>query len=250
MGVIRLILLVAVMGGLTLLLAQNWSPALPLVFFGIKTQPLPLAMWILFSTTAGGFTSLFITSLFKLTNYIALQQRPTPAKPRFNSPRTSNQTRTEEPIPRPNSPPPPASKTQYNSRDTSDEDNEDDWGTNTNSDDWDFEERQEEEAPKPNSQTQQDRESKNYERQQEPKRSSQSGSVYSYSYREPKNSGVGKTESVYDADYRVIIPPYQASASNQADDANDADNSDDDDWGFFEDDDDFEDEQKDKRPRR
>jgi hypothetical protein len=43
MSVIRLILLVAVMGGLTLLLAQNWSPALPLVFFGIKTQPLPLA---------------------------------------------------------------------------------------------------------------------------------------------------------------------------------------------------------------
>jgi hypothetical protein len=248
MGVIRLILLVAVMGGLTLLLAQNWSPALPLVFFGIQTQPLPLAMWILFSTTAGAFTSLFITSLFKLTNYIALQQRPTPAKPRVTPPRTSSQTRREEPIPRPSSPPPSASKTEYSSRDT---DEEDDWGTNSNSDDWDFQEKQEE-APIPNSQTQEDRESQNYERQQEPKTSSQSGSVYSYSYREPKNSGVGKTESVYDADYRVIIPPYQSSASNQANDAdngNDGDDNDDD-WSFFEDDDDFEDEQKDKRPRR
>ena len=46
MAVIRLILLVAVLGGLTLLLVQNWSPALPLVFLGIRTQALPLAIWI------------------------------------------------------------------------------------------------------------------------------------------------------------------------------------------------------------
>jgi hypothetical protein len=242
MGVIRLILLIAVLGGLTLLLAQNWSPAISLVFLGMQTQPLPLAMWILFSTTAGAVTSLFITSLFKVVNYVAKPpQRPTSSRSRFTPPRT-NQTRSEEPTPRPSSPPPPANKTNSSNRDTDD----DDWGTNNNTDDWDFEEKSEE-APAPSPQTKQDRYEKTYEPpQQEPKSSSQSGSVYSYSYREPKNSGVGKTESVYDADYRVIIPPYQPPANNQADD--NTNDSDDDDWSFFDDDDDFEDENK--RPQR
>ncbi len=63
MAVIRLILLVAVLGGLTLLLVQNWSPVLSLVFLGMRTQPLPLAMWILFSTATGAFTSVLISYL-------------------------------------------------------------------------------------------------------------------------------------------------------------------------------------------
>lgn len=50
---------------------------------------------------------------------------------------------------------------------------------------------------------------RDYEATQEPKTSSRSGSTYSYGYREPGNTGVGKTESVVDADYRVIVPPYQ-----------------------------------------
>jgi hypothetical protein len=48
---------------------------------------------------------------------------------------------------------------------------------------------------------------------------------------------------VYDADYRVIIPPYEPSTTNPVD--NQADD-DDDDWKFFEDDD-FEDEDKPSR---
>jgi len=37
MPMIRIVLLL-VLGGLTLLLTQNWFPVLPLVFLGIKTQ--------------------------------------------------------------------------------------------------------------------------------------------------------------------------------------------------------------------
>jgi hypothetical protein len=48
---------------------------------------------------------------------------------------------------------------------------------------------------------------------------------------------------VYDADYRVIIPPYEPSTTNPVD--NQADD-DDEDWKFFEDDD-FEDEDKPSR---
>ncbi|BAZ52460.1 hypothetical protein NIES4103_51210 [Nostoc sp. NIES-4103] len=233
MAVIRLILLVAVLGGLTLLLVQNWSPVLSLVFLGMRTQPLPLAMWILFSTTAGALTSVLINTLFQLSSYF-VRQRQTPFRSTAASPRTKA-TRKEEPTPRPTSPPPPASQTEYASNEEFD-----DWETNRSNDDWDFDENPPN-TPNPSPKTQPFQDSQTYERQQEPKSSSQSGSVYSYSYREPKNTAAGKAESVYDADYRVIIPPYQPPSTNQAD------NADDDDWSFF-DDDDFEDE--DKRSRK
>jgi hypothetical protein len=216
MAVIRLTLLVAVLGGLTLLLVQNWSPVLPIVFLGMRTQPIPLAIWILFSTAAGAFTSLLITILFKFSNFLATQSLKTVANPRFK-PRT-NKTRTEEPIPQPN--PPPKTKTPTST------DEEDDWETNRSNDDWDFDEQEQASSPTSNSDT-----DGTYERQQQPKAGSKSGSSYSYSYREPKNTGVGKTESVYDADYRVIIPPYQPPTQKQDDD---------DDWGIFNEDDDFE----------
>ncbi|MEA5601382.1 LapA family protein [Nostoc sp. UHCC 0252] len=234
MAVIRLILLVAVLGGLTLLLVQNFSPALSLVFLGVQTQPLPLAIWILFSTTIGAFTSILIATLFNLSNYFVAGQRQTSERRSTTSPRAKT-TQREEPPSRPSNPPPPASKKEEPT--TSDE--FDDWETNGNTDDdWNFDEKSEA-APKPNPEAQPARDSKNYERQSEAKSSSQSGSVYSYSYREPKNTAAGKTESVYDADYRVIIPPYQPPTTNQADD---------DDWEFFDDDEDFEDD--DKRSRR
>ena len=230
MDVIRLILLVAVLGGLTLLLAQNWSPVLPLVFLGIRTQPLPLAMWILFSTTAGAVTSVFISSLFNLSTYLA-RQRPTRLKSPAASPRNKQTRRREEVFSRPVSGEPQASTTESRSSDAVD-----DWDTNNSTDDdWDFEEKSNV-APNPSSENIQDRD-QSYEREQQPKTSSQSGSVYSYSYRQPKNSGVGKTESVYDADYRVIIPPYQPpTTTNQK--------NDDDDWGFFDEDDSVDDDER------
>ncbi|MEH2163536.1 MAG: LapA family protein [Nostoc sp.] len=231
MAVIRLILLVALLGGLTLLLVQNWSPVLSLVFLGVRTQPLPLAIWILFSITIGAFTSVFIATLFNLSNYFVAEPRQTPERRNTTSPRAKT-TQREESTSRPSSPPPPASKKEESASDEFD-----DWETNSSrDDDWNFDEKSEA-APKANPQAQPARDSKTYERQSEAKSSSQSGSVYSYSYREPKNTAAGKSESVYDADYRVIIPPYQPPTTNQADD---------DDWEFF-DDEDFEDDDKPSR---
>ncbi|BAY25628.1 hypothetical protein NIES2100_54340 [Calothrix sp. NIES-2100] len=226
MTVIRLILLVVILGGLTLLLTQNWSPVISLVFLGMRTQPLPLAMWMLLATSAGALTSLLITSLMTVSTYFVTEQRQT----RFKSaarPRTKT-TYQQQPTPEP----PPVNQTDNRSSDTFD-----DWNTN-NDDDWNFDEKPQETSGS-RQQTQEFSESKTYERQQEPKSSSQSGSVYSYNYRDPKNTAVGKTESVYDADYRVIIPPYQPPTTNQADD------DDDDDWSFFDDED-----SEDERPRR
>lgn len=236
MAVIRLILLVAILGALTLLLVQNWSPVLSIVFLGIRTQPLPLAMWVLLSTLAGAFTSLLISILWKLSNYFGRQQRQTPLKSAARSPRTTATSR-EEPTRQSYRPSPTASQTESTSNNAFD-----DWETNDNdNDDWGFDEQP---TPPPPSTDKtppkKEVEPPNYERQQEPISGSQSGSVYSYSYREPKNTAVGKSESVYDADYRVIIPPYQPPTTNQVD-------NDDDDWEFFEDDD-FEDD--DNSPRK
>lgn len=225
MPVIRIILLLVVLGGLALMLVQNWSPVLPLVFLGGKTQALPLAVWILSSVAAGAFTSLFITSLFKLSNYFA---RPSISKrrnvkvppPHPSAPRSENHYTTASRAPKPD--------IESTSSDASD-----DWESDptSNDDNWDFED----DADKTQNVSSQDpaRDSKTYEASTEPKSGYRTGSVYSYNYREPSNSGVGKTESIYDADYRVIMPPYR-----QPDPAPDNE-----DWGF-EDDDDFKDEDK------
>ncbi|BAZ86212.1 LapA family protein [Dolichospermum compactum] len=211
MAAIRLIILVTAMLGLIIILVQNLSPSLPLVFLGMRSQALPLALWILLSITAGILTSLIITKLLKVATDLNLQaQQPIP-KSIPTSPRVRQNT------PPPTSPSPPVSQA---------DDEFDDWDTNRNQDDWD----DGEDSP-PEQKTSASPQSSN----------SRPSSVYSYSSQSPKNTAVGKTESVYDADYRVIIPPYQESGKNQV--------TDDDDWDFFEDDD-FEDDEENKPQKR
>ena len=215
MAIIRIALLLVVLGGLSLLVAQNWLPVLPLVFLGISTQALPLAVWILMSIAAGAFTSLFITGLFKLSNYFA--------QPKLNKSRNVTRGSSAQPDEAYHSAASrPASNTESTPSDAGD-----DWDSDsTSDDDWDFEE----DADKTRNSSSQDdiRDSTNYEVKQEPKSGYRSGSVYSYNYREPKNSGVGKTESVYDADYRVLTPPYRETDTAKKDE----------DWGFEDDEED------------
>ena len=195
MAVIRLIILVIATLGLIILLVQNLSPSLPLVFLGMRTQSLPLALWILFSIIAGMITSVIIISLMKFTTYLNLQEQPIPV-----SKSIPTSSRVKPNTPPPTNPPPPVS--QF-------DDEFDDWETNGNEDNWNDEDNLESapEASQPGTRP---------------------SSVYSYSSQSPKNTAVGKTETIYDADYRVIIPPYEAPSQNKA--------TDDDDWDFFEDD--------------
>lgn len=67
----------------------------------------------------------------------------------------------------------------------------------------------------------------NYETQQVPNKESGSGSVYSFGYRNSEESGVGRPESVFDADYRLITPPGSQPTQIQ---------SDKEDWDFEDDD--------------
>ncbi|BAZ12807.1 hypothetical protein NIES4071_46410 [Calothrix sp. NIES-4071] len=217
MAVIRLIILVSVLGGLTLLLAQNFSPALPLVFLGARTQPFPLAMWLLFSTVAGATTSLIVNSLFGFAGYFT-QSKKFQASSRANSNRKDTQRRDSQ-----------TQNTQYKNTVT---DKEDDWDLDGTSEDWDFEER-----ARKSPQEKQDRisDEEMYERRQTTN-SSKADTSYSYSSREPKDSGVGKTESIYDADYRVIVPPYNPAEPNRTSSSPEKKQSDDDDWSFFDED--------------
>jgi hypothetical protein len=146
----------------------------------MRTQPLPLALWILSSVVAGACTSILISSLSKLANYGA----KVPPRPRRFDP----EQRTEYP-------PNKASANQSQDRQV------DDWETSKQQDDWDFGENSQPKSP-----------------------SSGSSSTYSFGYQDPKNTAVGKTESIYDADYRVIIPPYKQP---------DTESTDEDDWDFF-----------------
>lgn len=242
MALFRLFLLLAVMGGLALLLVQNWSPALPLVFLGMRTRELPLALWLLFSVGAGVFTAVTISSLFQLASYF------TPASSPRRPTRATTTSRSSSPPPRrpvaeptyQAATPPPQPTTEPSRRSTGN-----DWDEGSN-DDWDFDGE-----PKPKTAPPQDedlKDSKNYDRTQTPKSGEKSGSVYSYSYREPKNSGVGKTESVYDADYRVITPPYNAEPPTNQTNSTNHSSDDDEDWGFLDEDEDFDDD--DNRRRR
>ncbi len=212
----QIILLLVIFGGLALLLVQNWSPVLPLIFLGLTTPALPLAVWILISLAAGAATSLAIASLFNLASY-------------FAQPKSSKKSQVKPP-PRPQ-PSSYSSSTKRSTQDTSSNNNADDWFEEPiNHEDWHLEENTQD-SDNVDSYPQ---DSRNYEVNSEPKSSKRQGSVYSYSYREPESSGVGKSESVYDADYRVLTPPYKSPQPIQEDD----------DWGF--DDEEFEDEKDDR----
>ncbi len=240
MTLTRLIFLV-VLGGLTLLLAQNWSPAIPLVFLGLRTQPLPLAMWMLLSTTAGAFTSILISSLLQFSNPYFTQQRQTKSYSTYDSPKVNKRTsRENEPYQKnptsfsANTPPP---------SDEFDNTYNDDWDLDRNvNDDWDFSER-EYQTTDSRSQYTKIQDDRDYEDFPEAENDYESvDSSYSYNKRDLKNSGIGKTESIYDADYRVIIPPHNPSTTSKGDLYSDSDNED---WGFL--DEDFDD---DKSPKR
>ena len=219
---IRLVLLLLVLGGVTLFALQNWSPVLPIVFLGIKTVSLPLAMWILIAIATGLFTSVLMALLFQLSNY-------------------SSQKQLLKRIRELEAGASPVGKSRVGGESNSSSSQDDDFIDNEFfENDFLQDEEDREESYKNSNYQDYTPNSGVYERGQQPKTTSQSGSVYSYSYRDNKDSGAGKTESVYDktesvydADYRVINPPLRKLDDDREDDwTRKSNTNDDDDWGF------------------
>ena len=266
MPVARLIILLLLLLGVALLTLQNWSPALPLVFWGMETQPLPLGVWVAIAIATGALTNFFITGLLQLANAFSPNiQSPRTAAEHPTADRTVVQsaTRTKIQTPdyetastgqfsqtvpqeaanfssagsqtaanaaaanfdadNPNPWQPAANQFQVDDRkfddrkqeieSTPDESDWSDWEEEfepaVEDTDWPDWEEEPEPADRSPSRRPVDRTSQNYEKPQTPRTTSRSGSTYSYSYRDSSKSGAGSRESVYDAEYRVIIPPYR-----------------------------------------
>jgi len=229
MPLIRIVLLLLILGGLALLVLQNLSPV-SLVFLGTTSQVLPVGIWMAIALSAGFFTS----ACLQVLSYLQRSSLEARIRQLKAEPSRPSQGRRE------------SYKTETTSRQTSYTPPAQETTTADTTSDWEVEESDEEEDwdidEEPESQPQEnavDRDQTTYEVRQEPKSSAQSGSVYSYSYREPSDSGVGKTEPVYDVNYRVITPPYRETPNEEEED-----------WGFEDEEDDFDDEESDDSPAR
>ncbi len=271
----RAVFLLVIVVGLTIFSLQNVEPVLSLVFLGVRSPALPLSIWILLSMGTGVVTSLLISALLSFSNYLSQTRErsgrdirsrdtvsadrrtayappPPPRKqeidPDFETENSQTSYRTQYGTPAgyssrtvqqetPNS---PAANDYAQAGTYQAADDEDDWvsdgsksASGGSDDDWgddrDFVAKpQVNEVPAANPRA--------YEAKQEPKSKSWAGSVYSYGYRDPNQSGVGQTESVYDAEYRVLVPP-QDSIPQPADEAPKNPSAEtEDDWGLDEND--------------
>ncbi len=180
MSAIRLGLLLAVVLGLAGLTLQNLSPQLSLVFLGWRSPPLALGYLILGSMGTGIATGLVLLGILRFFGFLTWRQAQSPRpQPQATAAAPESDWDWDDRPPERPSPPPPVDR--------------------------------------PVDQANYLREDWSYEVEQKPKSGSQSGSSYSYSYRDADKSGVGKRESVYDADYRVIVPPPASSLDDDDD---------------------------------
>ncbi|MBO1349614.1 MAG: hypothetical protein EBE86_020565 [Hormoscilla sp. GUM202] len=266
MPAISLVLLLVIGGGLTLFALQNWSPSLSLVFLGMPTPPLPLAVWILLGLAAGVMTGLSIAALLRWYSYLeARNVRGHGERPRYfdvSGERYSHYSGDIEggsAYPAGSWPPQKSkasetdfirrSKTTYNAHQQRDgfdtigdrtpkaavptkgercaknrtpssaASNNDDWEQeNKISEDWDdaVTSASTEHVPRQSRGNEGDKAKAGQEETQD--------SFYSYGSQDKGNSG--KIEDVYEANYRVIIPPVREES-----DAGENDE----DWGLDED---------------
>ncbi len=229
----RLMILVLMAIGSGIILLQNQQP-ITLYFLGTDAETalfslrLPVAVWMLIFTLAGIISSFLIQLLTRSSRILSFNKPPN-RRPR---PQDPPETPYQRPSPKKSdwgTPPPPEWDNSSNAEQEEDE--------------WDIEEPPEENTIPRNPTTVEDTRSE-FEKQQPPKTVSQEGTVYSYTYRElsdrsdrvsseppvtppkaenkppsPQNRG-----DVYDAQYRIITPPYQPSQESNDEDGENEEN--------------------------
>lgn len=247
MSMIRPLLPLLILGGLGLFAWQNWSPSLPLVFLGRRTQELPLAFWLVLAIVAGALTMVVLSALqggwgsgdqdFVAEASRAGDRPPSPSAGPRSGLGSDDRERPERSEKQPfwasgrsdrDRPGSASTNAAPASRAGDWESGSSDW-LEDSGEDWDAETARSSGAAT----------GRVYERDQRPDREVHNGSEYSYSYE--RGSGVGRTEAiynepqpaeeeeedafdfdedfseepeprrprntVYDADYRVITPP-------------------------------------------
>lgn len=231
---LRLGLLLVSVVAIVIFIQQNLSPVLPLTFLGMKTLAFPLSLWILFALAAGVLTAQLVVMLLQFS--IAASQRSQAS----DRPREARANYSGEDRKTPDSPSVQArskgdeysSSTQektptYTDSFRSGSKAAADFGTvrdlQDDSTNWVDDEEVDQNWVDDDSQNWVDEPIEpatkssatpkvtplktDYEVPKSPTSEYRSGTIYSYSYRKPENTGVGISESVNDAEYRVIIPP-------------------------------------------
>jgi uncharacterized integral membrane protein len=89
MAIARMFVPLLILAGLALFALQNSSPVLPLVVLGIRTQALPLSVWMLGAIVAGAATTIGVSTLFSLSKFTAVRRsnQNRPAASAYASPR-------------------------------------------------------------------------------------------------------------------------------------------------------------------
>lgn len=222
MSGIKILLLGLVLSVLVLFTIQNGLEPLSIIVFGSATIELPRAVWMAIFMAAGVLTSLVIQLLHAIPASATPEQRlrrpqresPEPKQAKINS----RESRFEK------------NRQASESKSDWETPQNPDWGSKEeHNDEWNIED-----PPRESTRTsirldkqEREKEQNNYEIRRQPTSSSNSGSVYSYGYQEPDNSGVGKQEKVYDAQYRMIRPPLRQPNQPQENQ-----NVSEEDWGF------------------
>jgi hypothetical protein len=212
---IRLLGLLGLIAIAVLFALQNLTPAIALVFLGVQTPALPLAWWVLGAIGLGSATTLTVSVLFGLSSFVTRQTvrsqvRRTVADGSAPNQRTARRPPEDDAAwqdwrgydQTPNQPAPDPTRTPPSA------DPADDW-EQPRSDDWD--DGLGSRSDRPRSQPEAARSTRlgsDFEMPQTPKRTPRTGSVYSSSYRESEPPA-DPSQSVVDADYRVLVPPHR-----------------------------------------
>lgn len=220
MALIWLVLLITILGGGFILLAQNWSPVLALIIFGQGTSALPLAMWILLAVLAGVLTSAILQFLNYLSRRFARSKSkqfsqppsPRPYRQKRKSTRSYNPQKERE-WENNNESWTPESGEQDPKSGTPEER---EWTSRKSEDeDWDLEKPPKKPTVPKFKRTLEDSSFFNFEevrRETPPPRpslGSEATQTENSENRERNNNTPKQDSGVYDAKYRVIRPPSQ-----------------------------------------
>ena len=204
MILVRVVAVLGVVLSMVAILIQNQTPALALVFLGMRSQPLPLGLWVAGAILGGALVSLGLLALLSFASPASVSSRSSRRRSAFRWP----QFKRPQPKQRFNRSQQPQGYSDW------DEAPATDWyGESTSS------------RPEPffddESEYEDDPVDGDYPDDDPTPPWAKRDSSYAYSARD--SDFTGQRESVFDAEYRVLNPP-QKPASPQ------------DDWTEFEDD--------------
>lgn len=197
----KLLIIVFFLGSLAIFILQN-TQSVSLVLFGFTIATLPVGIAILLSISAGILTSLLLQIINQSRTRKYPQIYPEPSKKNFPNYPPSNPSKNKVR---------PDSRSSFKPEINSEQKNDN------------YDKQNLKNSPTTQIQdniTKSVSDTENVENKENPPKKD---TIYSYSYPENKPKEVNKTDNVYDANYRVIVPPYQPNEDQSLNNENEED---------------------------